>query len=351
MFGSGPRPVAFPMPANALLEATSEVTTTVRPETLIGVSGWAQDARGILQTHARHDRPLALIGERGTGRKFLARQLHALGHRKNNPFIAIECQTLSPASLQATLLGLSAGGSKAGPGLLELARGGTLYLGGVQAWSEELSALLAFLDPTKTLSVTLPATNLPMSAAEISQFDVRIVFGVLPNDEHHVSGNAELIDRWNIPPLRERAQDVELLADYFLNEFIQNIGQEPRRLGADVRHRLLNYDWPGNVKELKSVMLYAVHHLRSAPVCLSDLPPPLGSSDPTSSSPSLEAMTDRNLSLQEAVENYERQLIIEALKRTGGHQTRAAQLLGVKLTTLNMKLSRLGIDPKALRPT
>ncbi|MBX7218528.1 MAG: sigma 54-interacting transcriptional regulator [Blastocatellia bacterium] len=332
-----------------------EITTYVTPQTVIGMSTWAQEARSILHAHATHERPLVLIGERGTGRRFLARQIHHLSHRSRQPFIAIECQTLSPASLRSALLGLSATGlSTTGQGLLELARGGTLYLGGLQTCPEELSSLLAQLDLTNTL-MPLPRPQSPpplphTTAIKASQYDVRLVFGLLPEDEFTtVQGYMAQADRLYVPPLRERAADVELLAEHFLVEFLQALGREPRALTSEARRRLRDYDWPGNIKELKNAMLYAVHHVQATPVGLPDLPPPLGKSDPTTPTSSLTELTQKNLSLQEAVEAYEKQIITEALRRTGGHQTRAAKLLGIKLSTLNMKLARFGIDARTLR--
>lgn len=338
------------------MEPKPEITSMVTPQSILGVSAWAQDARSILHAHASHDRPLILIGEPGTGKRFLARQLHHLSHRSHQPFIAIECQTLSPASLRAALLGLSTmGASTTGQGLLELARGGTLYLGGLVAWPAELSDLLARIDSSSTLLPPFPrpaASFQPhlVTSHPQAHFDVRLVFGLLPVGEADARETCiAQADRLVIPPLRERKADIEMLAEHFLSEFLQTLGREDRSLGPDARRRLLEYEWPGNIKELKSAMLYAVHHLRTKPVSLPDLPPPLGQGEPQENNSSLSELAQQNLSLQDAVEAFEKQLITEALRRTGGHQTRAAQILGIKLTTLNMKLARFGIDPRTMR--
>jgi DNA-binding NtrC family response regulator len=170
--------------------------------------------------------------------------------------------------------------------------------------------------------------------------DLRILIGSRSGSEE----NFPISNTLSIPPLRRRREDIEPLARHFVKHACEMIGKEQRDMAPDVLAALKNYDWPGNVAELRSVVSDMVE--KSGPPALT--PSLIPSHITESAGMATRTLPVSGISLSEELERIEKALILEALKASHGIQYKAAQLLGLKPTTLNMKLSRFGIDPKMM---
>jgi DNA-binding NtrC family response regulator len=311
-------------------------------ERLIGVSRWVKEARGAVAAHAAHDHPIILDGEPGAGKEFLARLIHDCSARRHGPFVTIACGLLSEESLEAALFGsiqlLPSGRNRIQRGLVEVATGGTLYIDGISSLSSILRVEITRL--IQHQEFRRRGDNLLESA------DVRVILGYLQNQEakpaETVTAAAEALsitDILSLPPLRRRKADIEPLSRHFVTQACQRFGKEPRMLPSETMTLLRRYEWPGNISELKHAVEEMVRQSKPPALDPSSMPAHLARvSYPTSSLP------DSGIDLNEEVKRFEHSLLCEVLKRCQGQQTRAARLLGLKLTTLNAKIARYGID-------
>jgi len=313
-------------------------------ERLIGVSRWATEARAAVAAHAGHDNPILIEGERGTGKEFVARLIHECSARGHGPFVALSCESLSEESVEAALFGsiraLPCGSNRIQRGLVERAEGGTLYISGSSALSPLLKTEIARL--IRYQEFRRLGDNL------LERADVRVILGHTQDRGGEPMVGESVItvsDRLSIPPLRQRRVDIEPLSRHFIEEFCQQIGKELRDLSPDALAALRRYDWPGNVSELKRVIEEMVQ--RSRPPCLDLSLLPASLLDPSNLNGA--SLPASGISLSEEVERLEKSLLCAALKQCQGRQTKAAQLLGLKRTTLNTKIKRYGIDVKSFR--
>lgn len=322
--------------------------TQVIKERLIGVSRWVTEARTAIAAHAAHDSPVVIEGQVGTGKEFVARLIHECSARRHGPFITFCCDSISEESIEAALFGwirlLPSGSNRTQRGLVEAARGGTLYVSGVANLTSSLRVQLARLIQHQEFR------RLGDQRLEVA--DVRVLLGSAP------SPSAERKDSWvldtaaigvgeilSIPPLRRRKADIEPLSRHFIKETCRQWGKELREITPETVTLLRRYEWPGNIGELKKVIEAMVH--RSGPPAIdpSLLPASLAQLTTTER----EALPGTGISLNEEVERFERALLCAALKQCGGVQARAARLLGLKLTTLNTKIIRYGIDVRVFK--
>jgi DNA-binding NtrC family response regulator len=310
-------------------------------ESLIGISRWTETARRLIALHATHDRPVILEGERGTGKEFLARLIHRSGSRHEGPFLSLAVGSTSDEVARAVLFGSSQVRQDdvlcCEKGLAELAQGGTLYIGGLSEISSSL-------------------TDDIIQLAERRGFDaegekpVRVLLGWSSPSEPYPSGTTFTgpadfgYERIQIPPLRERPEDIEVLAEHFTQQLCRQMGKEVRKISPEAGKALRRYDWPQNVSELRILMIQLVRQLTPPSIDVSLLPAYL--LGPEANKGLLPAT---GLDLENEVRRVEVDLICAALKQSRGFQSRAAQLLQVKPTTLFMKIRRYGIDVDAFR--
>jgi len=317
-------------------------------EMLTGISEWAEDARSVIAAHASHDNPLIIEGEPGTGKKFIARLIHKSSARAQGPFVTISCHQVSPESIEAALFGsfrtLSPGREYLQNGLVESAEGGTLYISGVSGFAPSLQEKIARLiydrkfvrvggdafEPANA-RIILGFTSTPQADAPVSS--------TLDRAENFIS------DKLVIPPLRERAVDIEPLSRYFIKQLCRQLGKEEREISPETLARLTRQDWPGNVGELRRVISYMIQQQKPPRIDDSFLPPHM--QEPTS--PGSAHAPAAGLGLCEQVREFEISLLSAALKQCQGVQYKAARLLGLKPTTLNTKIKNFGIDVKALK--
>lgn len=290
----------------------------------VGASAWTIAAPAAIATVAIDPGPILVEGERGVGKRFVARAIHDCGAADQRPFVALGAETLPPFVLEAVLFGdpelLPAAMRDRQCHYVDEARGGMLYVADVAALPHSVRERLGrAVDRREVLSPAYRAER------------VRLVFG----SSVRIASNA-----LRIPSLRDRVADILPLAERFLDRACHRLGKEPRIIAPKAVRSLEHYDWPGNVGELERVIDQAL--ARSGPPVLdtSVLPPSMMAADAAMLDP-----IESGTSLADEVRQYERSLLVAALTRCAGIQTKAAELLGIKPTTLHAKLAAHGIDP------
>jgi DNA-binding NtrC family response regulator len=287
-----------------------------------------------------------LQGESGTGKELIAKALHLNSPRRDRPFVPVNTGSMPPDLLESTLFGhvkgafTSAISSKRG--LFEIADRGTLFLDEIGTMSIDTQA--------KILRVLQDRKFMHLGGVHEIQVDVRIVAATNVDLRQMVREGKfreDLFYRLNVisidlPPLRQRKEDIPLLADFFLRRYSDENQRSIRRLNADTLRQLLNYAWPGNVRELENVIERAVV-LSSGPDIGPDLLPDQFSGHGTSI-PMLENRGDA--SLFDVMEECERHIINDMLEKCSWNQTEAAERFHIPLSTLNQKIKRLNIEIK-----
>jgi DNA-binding NtrC family response regulator len=278
-------------------------------------------------------------GENGTGKEMIARLIHENSPRRSGPFVSISFESVSEESVEAVLFG--AGGRQftsfvsSQAGLIKSANGGTLYISGIFGVSDPLKARIAHFIERAELSCG--------DEGHMDISDVRIIFGSTESGQPAELASLGVSDTLKVIPLRQRREDIEPLVRTLVKRFCEEARKELREVSPEALFSLCSYEWPGNVAELRSMIRELVS--RSGPPRIEQSLLPLyitslggfnGESIPAS-----------GINLADELERIEVKLLRAALKQAHGVQYKAAQLLGLKPTTLNMKLSRYGIDVKA----
>lgn len=314
-------------------DASADYVSELIGQSLIGVSRWTQTARMLVAVHAAHDSPVILEGELGTGKRFLARLMHQFSSRLEGPFVSLTLGSTSDEVARAALFGTASE-----TGLAELTQGGTLYIDGVSDLSSSL-------------------TDEIIRLAERRRFDyegerpVRILLGrVIQSGDGRSAATVNAAstgldyERIQIPPLRSRPDDIEALAVHFIRECCEQTGKELRKISPEAMNALRGYDWPRNVRELRTLVNQLVKQLSPPSIDVSHLPAYLAGM-----CRERRLLPAEGLDLDNEVKRVEVDLICAALRRSRGLQNKAAQLLRIKPTTLFMKIRRHGIDLGAFR--
>ena len=284
-----------------------------------------------------------IYGESGAGKELVARALHAMGPRAAQPFVEVNCAAIPEDLIESELFGHRKGGFPGAHddkiGKFEKADGGTLFLDEVGDMSLKTQA--------KVMRVLDEQRFEPLGAPGSRQVDVRVIAATNKNLQEEIErGNfrEDLFYRLNVipfqvPPLRERVEDIPLLADHFLNGFTTAYGRKPKELTPEAYRLLQEYHWPGNVRELRNLMERIV--IMSPQVRIDVRHVPL----PRARRPA-ERAAEGYGSLQEVRAAVERDYILKKLDETGGNVTRAAELLGLERSHLYRKMKALGITAK-----
>ena len=281
-----------------------------------------------------------ITGETGTGKELIAKAVHNLSPRKTGPFIAVHAAALPSTLLESELFGHEKGAFTGAverrTGRFELADGGTLFLDEVG----ELEPLMQ----VKLLRVLEERAFERVGGTKTLQVDVRLIAATNRDLKKLVKDGKFRDDLFyrlsvvtvDLPPLRERREDIPLLVKAFLDEFNRETGKTVQELTPEALNLLLAYDWPGNVRELRNAVEQMVVLARAERLTARDVPPVIrGGADLTRISVVRAGMT---------VEEAERQLIVQALKETNGNRTKAAQKIGVSRRTLHRKLKEYGLE-------
>ncbi|MGE4559395.1 MAG: sigma 54-interacting transcriptional regulator [Desulfobulbus sp.] len=319
-----------------------ELSAKNRIEEIIGNSSRMQEVFDMVHRVADSNATVLLRGESGTGKTLVAKALHHNSSRSGGPFVVVNCSALPETLLESELFGHEkgafTGATEAKKGRFELAEGGTLFLDEIGEISPAVQV--------KLLNVIQERTFQRLGSTKTIKTDIRLVAATNRDLEKAVKEMAfreDLYYRLNVfpvylPPLRERRTDILLLAEYFLDKYAKENSKEIKRITTPAIDLLVQYHWPGNVRELQNCMERAVLICDGNAIKSIHLPPSLQSSDSIHSS--------KPLSLATAVENFERELIIEALKKNNGNQTKAAKSLETSLRIINYKIHSYGIEPK-----
>jgi transcriptional regulator with PAS, ATPase and Fis domain len=277
-----------------------------------------------------------LSGESGTGKEIIAEAIHFASPRGENPLVKINCGALTDSLLESELFGHEKGAFTGAHqqriGRFELANGGTLFLDEIGEMSLGMQV--------KLLRVLQDGCFERVGSSRTIQVDVRIIAATNRDLEKEVQAGRfrqDLYYRLNvitidIPPLRERAEDIPLLAVFFLNKYSELNNKNITGFSAEVQQILNHYSWPGNVRELENVIERAVSLCQTQTITLSDLPSRLALSDHTES----HLMIPMGISLAE----MEQTVLEKTLLMTKGDKKSAARLLGISLSSLYNKLGR-----------
>ncbi|MEN8141691.1 MAG: sigma 54-interacting transcriptional regulator [Thermodesulfobacteriota bacterium] len=283
-----------------------------------------------------------LRGESGTGKTLAAKAIHYSSQRAEGPFVAVNCSALPETLLESELFGHEkgafTGAHAAKKGRFELAQGGTLFLDEIGELSQAVQV--------KLLNVIQDREFQRLGAVSPTRCDVRLVTATHIDLEKAVEEGRFREDfyyRLNVfpiylPPLRKRRTDILLLAEHFLAKYCQENRKEITRISTPAIDLLMQYHWPGNVRELQNCLERAVLICDEETIKSYHLPPTLQTAESSSGK--------GPLPFSAAVENFERELIIEALKQTKGNQTKAAKHLGSSLRIINYKIHKLDIQAK-----
>ena len=301
-----------------------------------------------------------ISGESGTGKELIARALHENSSRHAGPFIKINCAAIPKTLMESELFGYDKGaftgavGAK--PGRFELAHGGTLFLDEIGEIPIEMQV--------KLLRVLQESEFERVGGIKTIKVDVRLVTATNRDLLAEVGAGAfreDLFYRLNvvpihIPPLRERREDIPLLADHFIAKFNDRLKKEIAAITPEAIERLVAYQWPGNIRELENLMERTVLFCEGPEIRVSDLPPEVAGAP---AAPSVlagghaageEPPRAAPESLKEAVraetERVERELIQRALDATGGNVTQAARKLKISRKSLQTKMKELGLREK-----
>ncbi|MDZ7373595.1 MAG: sigma-54 dependent transcriptional regulator [candidate division KSB1 bacterium] len=308
---------------------------------IVSVSQRMHEALSIAARAAPTRATVLILGESGTGKELIARAIHAASPRKDKPFVVVNCAALPESLLESELFGHEkgafTGADRLRKGRFELADGGTLFIDEVGDLPPQVQV--------KLLRVLQEGTFERVGGSETLKVDVRIVAATNRDLDRMVeekSFREDLYYRLNVvriwlPPLRERKEDIPHLLDHFLHRFAQEYGKHLDGFSREALDLLLKYDYPGNVRELQNIVEQAVVLARSNLITTAELPPTLRSR----LAPVPES--DENATLPEKVAAFEKRLILEALEKAQGVQTRAAELLGITERNLRYKLQKYGL--------
>ncbi|GKS62722.1 acetoacetate metabolism regulatory protein AtoC [Nitrospira sp.] len=323
-----------------------------RLEQLVGVSEPMQQVLEFVQKVADSDSTVMIQGESGTGKELVARVLHFNSQRRDRPLVPVNCGAIPENLLESELFGHEkgafTGATHARMGRFELAHGGTIFLDEIGEMSLPLQV--------KLLRVLQEREFERVGGNRTIHVDVRIIAATNQDLEAMVEERRfrqDLFYRLNvipivIPPLRERRTDIPLLIDHFLNRFNQSKHTQVVGLDDEALRLLTEYDWPGNIRELENMMERLVVLKKQGILASEDLPQKISRK---SMIPELKEqfirLSEDGIHLSREVEQYEKHLIMEALKKANGVTSRAAQLLHLNRTTLVEKLKRKGVDPRS----
>ena len=287
-----------------------------------------------------------LQGESGTGKELIAKALHLNSPRRDRPFVPVNTGSMPPDLLESTLFGhvkgafTSAIASK--KGLFEIADRGTLFLDEIGTMGLETQS--------KILRVLQDRKFMHLGGVHEIQVDVRIIAATNVDLRQLVREGKfreDLFYRLNVitidlPPLRQRKEDIPLLIDYFLRKYSEENQHPLRRVTPEALRPLMNYSWPGNVRELENVMERAVVLSASTEITPDLLPDQIAGRG--AAIPMIETRADA--SLFEVMEECERQIIVDMLEKCSWNQTETAERFHIPLSTLNQKIKRLNIEIK-----
>ncbi|MCM3740424.1 sigma 54-interacting transcriptional regulator [Oceanobacillus luteolus] len=303
---------------------------------IVGSSEKINSIKNTIKKVSPGDVSVLIRGESGTGKELFAHSIHHLSERHNKPFVKVNCGAIPENLIESELFGYKEGAftdaKKGGkPGKFQLADGGTIFLD--EIGDMPLNAQV------KLLRVLQEGEVEPIGALRPEKVDVRVITATNQPLEQLIKENRfreDLFYRINviqvvIPPLRERVEDIRVLANYILNKVTKRTGKRVSEIDPQVMELFMQYRWPGNVRELENTIESAVHLANSTTITIDDLPNHLQQ----------ESFYDiENHTLKEIIQRTEKQVIERVLHKVDGDKTKAATLLGIGKSSLYEKLKK-----------
>ncbi len=331
-----------------IVRLREEVEGRQRLGRMIGRSAPMHDVFRAVERVARSKASVLLTGESGTGKELAARAIHDLSPRGDGPFVPINCGAIPHTLIESELFGHEKGAftdaHESRTGRFEAANGGTLFL-------DEIGELDGSVQ-VKLLRALQERVIERVGSTRPIEIDVRFVAATNRDLEREVAEGrfrADLFYRVNVvpiqlPALRERHEDVRLLAEHFLSRGAAELGRKVR-LTSDTLGALERYAWPGNVRELENAIEHGLALSEGDSIDVADLPLAVGRAGETEQL--REQWRSGRLGFEEAVSRFERQLLREALERHDWNQTRASAELGITRRVLKLKMDRFGLAAEA----
>jgi len=341
---------------NALVTSRSGATAKFSFDDIIGESVSMLKAKSLARRFAKSLDNVLLLGESGTGKELFAQAIHN-SSRPGGPFIAVNCAAMPRNLIESELFGYESGAftgaEKNGrPGKIELANGGTLFLDEIGDMPFELQAVI--------LRVLQDKMVMRLGGKNYRQVNFRLITATNQNLQHLIQEKKFREDLYfrlsvlniDIPPLRDRGYDIAILAEYFIKNYAEKMGLPVPTISDEAKEKILQYNWPGNVRQLENAIIYAVNlaedniievqHLPKELVERTEISPPSGSeavAPPTNNVPS-DTKGEELFSMEES----EKMAIQKAMNRAGNNVAIASKLLGISKTTLYRKLKKHNID-------
>lgn len=318
---------------------------------IVGTSTAIRRIFDIITKVADTDGTILITGESGTGKELIARAIHYNSSRSDKPMVVVNCGAIPEELLESELFGHEkgafTGAHKTRIGRFELANGGTFFLDEIGEMSPALQV--------KLLRVLQDQCFERVGGTRTIHVDVRIIAATNKNLTEAVNRGKfreDLFYRLNVipikvPPLRQRKSDIPLLVDHFLKKFQKNKRKKIKGFSPEAMNALISYSWPGNVRELENVVKRLTILCENEIVDLKDLPEHIYEME-APPPPTGELIKDKKIDLNEAVKDYEKRLILEALEKSNWVKSKAAKLLNINRTTLVEKMKRQNLEKMAV---
>ncbi len=323
-----------------------EISSLVQTVHIVGNSAPMRDVYKTIGRVAKADATVLITGESGTGKELAAETLHYNSTRRGGPLVKVSCAALPEALLETELFGREEGSSTTAPttrrGRFELAEGGTIFLDEIGEMNLATQAkLLRALQERKIERVD---SALPIKV------DVRVIVATSKDLQKEVDQGRfrdDLFYRLNVinlhmPALRERKEDIAALVEHFLAKHRDEASGLPVSMSEDALQRLLEYDWPGNVRELESVVEHAVVLSRGQVITSRDLP--FGDHEAEHGGGDADAVSAETSFFKRSVAQFEKDLIMKALRDANGNRSKAAERLGIYRRLLYAKMKEYGLE-------
>ena len=322
-----------------------ELKDRYKPANIIGNSSVMEEVFELIAQVSRSDASVLILGESGTGKELVAREIHYNSLRADNPLIKVNCAALPESVIESELFGHEKGAFTGAitlrKGRFEMANGGTIFLDEIGDLTPAVQVKL--LRVLQEREIERVGGNRPIHV------NVRIITATNRNLEKEMTlgrFREDLYYRLNvfpihIPPLRERKSDIMLLTDFFTEKYGRKNNKTIRRITSSAIDLLMIYHWPGNVRELENCIERAVLLSRDGVIHGYHLPPSLQSAESTN--------TGLHSSLQEAIDNLEKELILDVLKSSKGNIAKSARFLGISERIMGLRVKKYNVDYRHFR--